>query len=192
MQYIYIFNFFSTVYPIRSVAICHNTRSTLLQQGTQRWSSDNTLRSPLISKNCLLSGENQRRVLSCYQTQEINISNNSNSWVFPGMEPKTVAFADRCLCLCVNIALGLLLICMFISSLYLYSCPPGGAAIDGRDRCSRTALHAAAWRGRSAALKALLQNGASPSAVCTQGATPLGIRIYNPKKYAQSFQFKII
>ncbi|XP_013143376.1 PREDICTED: ankyrin repeat domain-containing protein 50 isoform X1 [Papilio polytes] len=51
----------------------------------------------------------------------------------------------------------------------------GGARVDGRDRCARTALHAAAWRGRTAALKALLRHGASPSAVCTQGATPLGI-----------------
>ncbi|CAH0713010.1 unnamed protein product, partial [Brenthis ino] len=51
----------------------------------------------------------------------------------------------------------------------------GGAAVDGRDRCARTALHAAAWRGRTAALRALLQHGASPAAVCTQGATPLGI-----------------
>ncbi|KAM3955505.1 LOW QUALITY PROTEIN: uncharacterized protein ACR2FA_010574 [Aphomia sociella] len=51
----------------------------------------------------------------------------------------------------------------------------GGAAVDGRDRCARTALHAAAWRGRAPALRALLQHGASPAAVCTQGATPLGI-----------------
>ncbi|XP_052748946.1 ankyrin repeat domain-containing protein 50 isoform X2 [Galleria mellonella] len=51
----------------------------------------------------------------------------------------------------------------------------GGAVVDGRDRCARTALHAAAWRGRAPALRALLQHGASPSAVCTQGATPLGI-----------------
>ncbi|CAK1546423.1 unnamed protein product [Leptosia nina] len=51
----------------------------------------------------------------------------------------------------------------------------GGAEVDGRDRCARTALHAAAWRGRTAALKALLKHGASPAAVCTQGATPLGI-----------------
>ncbi|CAG4986288.1 unnamed protein product [Colias eurytheme] len=51
----------------------------------------------------------------------------------------------------------------------------GGAAVDGRDRCARTALHAAAWRGRSAALRALLAHGADPAAVCTQGATPLGI-----------------
>ncbi|XP_049883637.1 ankyrin repeat domain-containing protein 50 isoform X2 [Pectinophora gossypiella] len=51
----------------------------------------------------------------------------------------------------------------------------GGAQVDGRDRCRRTALHAAAWRGRGAALRALLQAGADPAAVCTQGATPLGI-----------------
>ncbi|CAH2056153.1 unnamed protein product, partial [Iphiclides podalirius] len=51
----------------------------------------------------------------------------------------------------------------------------GGARVDGRDRCARTALHAAAWRGRGAALRALLRHGASPAAVCTQGATPLGI-----------------
>ncbi|XP_038219833.1 ankyrin repeat domain-containing protein 50, partial [Zerene cesonia] len=51
----------------------------------------------------------------------------------------------------------------------------GGAAVDGRDRCARTALHAAAWRGRAAALRALLAHGADPAAVCTQGATPLGI-----------------
>ncbi|XP_047513171.1 ankyrin repeat domain-containing protein 50 [Pieris napi] len=51
----------------------------------------------------------------------------------------------------------------------------GGAEVDGRDRCARTALHAAAWRGRTAALRALLKHGASPAAVCTQGATPLGI-----------------
>ncbi|CAK1592916.1 unnamed protein product [Parnassius mnemosyne] len=51
----------------------------------------------------------------------------------------------------------------------------GGALVDGRDRCARTALHAAAWRGRAPALRALLRHGASPSAVCTQGATPLGI-----------------
>ncbi|XP_075988656.1 uncharacterized protein LOC142984759 isoform X2 [Anticarsia gemmatalis] len=51
----------------------------------------------------------------------------------------------------------------------------GGAAVDGRDRCLRTALHAAAWRGRTLVLRALLKHGASPSAVCTQGATPLGI-----------------
>ncbi|KAF9408732.1 hypothetical protein HW555_011678 [Spodoptera exigua] len=50
-----------------------------------------------------------------------------------------------------------------------------GARVDGRDRCLRTALHAAAWRGRTAVLRALLQHGASPAAVCTQGATPLGI-----------------
>ncbi|KAJ8706276.1 hypothetical protein PYW08_010902 [Mythimna loreyi] len=51
----------------------------------------------------------------------------------------------------------------------------GGAAVDGRDRCLRTALHAAAWRGRTHVLRTLLKHGASPSAVCTQGATPLGI-----------------
>ncbi|XP_060808852.1 ankyrin repeat domain-containing protein 50 isoform X2 [Amyelois transitella] len=51
----------------------------------------------------------------------------------------------------------------------------GGAAVDGRDRCARTALHAAAWRGRAPALRALLQHGAAPHAVCTQGASPLGI-----------------
>ncbi|KAJ0182869.1 hypothetical protein K1T71_000845 [Dendrolimus kikuchii] len=51
----------------------------------------------------------------------------------------------------------------------------GGARVDGRDRCLRTALHAAAWRGRTAALRALLAHGATPGAVCTQGATPLGI-----------------
>ncbi|XP_053621795.1 ankyrin repeat domain-containing protein 50-like isoform X2 [Plodia interpunctella] len=51
----------------------------------------------------------------------------------------------------------------------------GGAAVDGRDRCARTALHAAAWRGRTPVLKTLLQHGASPAAVCTQGASPLGI-----------------
>ncbi|CAH2101957.1 unnamed protein product [Euphydryas editha] len=51
----------------------------------------------------------------------------------------------------------------------------GGAAVDGRDRCARTALHAAAWRGRASVLRALLLHGASPAAVCTQGATPLGI-----------------
>ncbi|CAG9794413.1 unnamed protein product [Diatraea saccharalis] len=51
----------------------------------------------------------------------------------------------------------------------------GGAAVDGRDRCGRTALHAASWRGRCGVLRALLQRGADPAAVCTQGATPLGI-----------------
>ncbi|KAL0809230.1 hypothetical protein ABMA28_011449 [Loxostege sticticalis] len=51
----------------------------------------------------------------------------------------------------------------------------GGAQVDGRDRCRRTALHAAAWRGRASVLRALLQHGADPAAVCTQGATPLGI-----------------
>lgn len=50
----------------------------------------------------------------------------------------------------------------------------GGAAVDGRDRCARTALHAAAWRGRTATLRTLLEHGADPAAVCTQGATPLG------------------
>ncbi|XP_061381523.1 ankyrin repeat domain-containing protein 50 isoform X2 [Danaus plexippus] len=51
----------------------------------------------------------------------------------------------------------------------------GGASVDGRDRCSRTALHAAAWRGRAGVLRTLLEHGADPAAVCTQGATPLGI-----------------
>ncbi|XP_026331683.1 ankyrin repeat domain-containing protein 50-like, partial [Hyposmocoma kahamanoa] len=51
----------------------------------------------------------------------------------------------------------------------------GGALVDGRDRCLRTALHAAAWRGRAAVLRALLKHGADAAAVCTQGATPLGI-----------------
>nr|XP_032525630.1 ankyrin repeat domain-containing protein 50 [Danaus plexippus plexippus] len=50
----------------------------------------------------------------------------------------------------------------------------GGASVDGRDRCSRTALHAAAWRGRAGVLRTLLEHGADPAAVCTQGATPLG------------------
>nr|XP_037875505.1 LOW QUALITY PROTEIN: ankyrin repeat domain-containing protein 50 [Bombyx mori] len=51
----------------------------------------------------------------------------------------------------------------------------GGARADGRDAARRTALHAAAWRGRRAALHALLRHGADPSALCSQGATPLGI-----------------
>lgn len=51
----------------------------------------------------------------------------------------------------------------------------GGASIDARDNCFRTALHAAAWQGNEQALGVLLRLGADPSAVCSQGATPLSI-----------------